>query len=70
MIAVCSESHTKHINTLFRQKAELLSCIAGGIYSYFKGVKIMIRDDGENGWSLETRHILNSSEKPHGFIEA
>jgi len=32
-IAVCSEIHTKHINTLYGQSVELLSFKSGGIYS-------------------------------------
>ena len=32
IIAVCSEIHTKHINTLCGQKLELLNVKAGGTY--------------------------------------
>jgi hypothetical protein len=31
IIAVCSETHTKHINTLCGQNVELLNVPAGGI---------------------------------------
>jgi hypothetical protein len=33
IIAVCSEIHTKHINTLCGQNAELLNVEPGGTYS-------------------------------------
>jgi hypothetical protein len=33
IIAVCSEIHTKHINTLFGQNVELLNINSGGTYS-------------------------------------
>jgi hypothetical protein len=33
IIAVCSEIHTKHINTLCGQKVELLNVKPGGTYS-------------------------------------
>jgi hypothetical protein len=32
-IAVCSEIHTKHINTLCGQKVEFVNVKPGGIYS-------------------------------------
>jgi len=38
--AVCSEIHTKHINTLYGQNVELLNVKPGGTYSnhsIFKG---------------------------------
>jgi len=33
IIAVCSEIHTKHTNTLCGQNVELLNVTSGGIYS-------------------------------------
>ena len=33
IIAVCSQIHTKHINTLCGQNIELLNVTAGGTYS-------------------------------------
>jgi hypothetical protein len=33
IIAVCSQSHTKHINTLCGQNVELLNVKPGGMYS-------------------------------------
>ena len=33
IIAVCSEIHTKHINTLCGQNVELVNVEAGGTYS-------------------------------------
>jgi len=33
IIAVCSEIHTKHINTVCGQNVELLNVTAGGTYS-------------------------------------
>jgi len=34
IIAVCSQIHTKHINTLCGQNGELLNVKPGGMYSY------------------------------------
>ena len=39
IIAVCSEIHTKHINTLCGQKAEFLNVKPGGKYSDHWAVK-------------------------------
>jgi hypothetical protein len=33
IIAVCSEIHTKHINTLYGQNVEFLNAKRGGTYS-------------------------------------
>jgi hypothetical protein len=43
IIAVCSEIHTKHINTLCGQNVELLNFTAtGGTYSDRWGLKVNI----------------------------
>ena len=34
IIVVCSQIHTKHINTLCGQNVELLNVKSGGAYSY------------------------------------
>ena len=39
IIAVCSQIHTKHINTLCGQKVELLNVKLGGTYSNHWAVK-------------------------------
>ena len=39
IITVCSEIHTKHINTLCGQNVELLNVKYGGIYSDHWAVK-------------------------------
>jgi len=39
IIAVCSEIHTKHINTLCGQNVELLSVKPGSTYSDHKDLK-------------------------------
>jgi len=39
IIAVCSEIHKKHINTLFGQNVEFLDVEPGGTYSYHWGLK-------------------------------
>ena len=39
VIAVCSEIHTKHINTLCGQDVELLNVKSGGTYSYYWALK-------------------------------
>jgi hypothetical protein len=40
IIAVCSEIHTKHINTLRGQNVELLNVKRGGTYSNHWGLTI------------------------------
>jgi len=42
IIAVCSEIHTKHINTLCGQKAELLNVKSGGTYSDQWVIKVIL----------------------------
>jgi hypothetical protein len=39
IIAVYSENHTKSINTLYRQNAELLDVKAGGTYKHHLALK-------------------------------
>jgi hypothetical protein len=39
IIAVCSEIHTKHINTLYGQNVELLDVKLGGTYSNHRTLK-------------------------------
>ena len=39
IIAVCSEIHTKHINTLCAQNVEVLTVKPGGAYSNHRAVK-------------------------------
>jgi len=39
IIVVCSEIHTKHINTLRRQRVELLTVTPGGTYSEHRALK-------------------------------
>ena len=41
IIAVCSEIHTKHINTVCGQNVELLNVKAGGTYSEHCAVHIV-----------------------------
>jgi hypothetical protein len=40
MIAVCSESHTKHINTLCGQNVEFVNVKPGGTYSNHWALKV------------------------------
>jgi hypothetical protein len=42
IIAVCSEIHTKHINTLCGQNVELLNVKRGGTYSNHLALKCSI----------------------------
>ena len=42
IIVVCSEIHTKHINTLRRQRVELLTVTPGGTYSEHRAWKCYI----------------------------
>ena len=39
IIAVCSEMHTKHINTLYRENAEFVDVTPRGTYSDHWAVK-------------------------------
>jgi len=50
-MAVCSQIHTKHINTLYRQNAEFFNVKPGGIYS--------------DHWALEGSELcLNTQSVP------
>jgi hypothetical protein len=40
IIAVCSEIHTKHTNTLYGQNVELLKVKPGGMYSNHSALRI------------------------------
>jgi hypothetical protein len=40
IIAVCSQIHTKHINTMCGQNVELLNVKPGGTYSAHWGLKV------------------------------
>jgi hypothetical protein len=40
IIPICSESHTKHINTLFGRKVEFMSVKLGRTYSDHRALKI------------------------------
>jgi len=42
IIAVCSQIHTKHINTLCGQKVELLNVKPGGTYSDHWALEVYI----------------------------
>jgi hypothetical protein len=48
IIAVCSEIHTKHINTLCGQNVELLNVKPGGTYSDHWAVFIVITEIQRN----------------------
>jgi hypothetical protein len=39
IVAVCSEIHTKHINTLCVQNVDLLNVKPGGIHSNYRTLK-------------------------------
>ena len=58
-IAVCSQIHTKHINTLCGQNVELLNVKPGGKYS---------KPSASNGLPLETEFHPNSSNIKHHVI--
>jgi hypothetical protein len=53
IIAVCSESHTKHINTLCGQNVELLNVKPGGIYS--------------DHWQLKTVNVNRTAQNRFAF---
>ena len=42
IIAVCSQIHTKHINTLCGQNTEFLNVTAGGTYSNHWALEVSI----------------------------
>jgi hypothetical protein len=41
IIAVCSQIHTKHLNTLCGQHVEFLNAKPFGTYSYHKALKVL-----------------------------
>jgi hypothetical protein len=43
-IAVCSEIHTKHINTLCRQNVEFVNVKPGGTYSNHWALEGIVKD--------------------------
>jgi hypothetical protein len=54
IIAVCSQIHTKHVNTLCGQNVELLNVKPGGIYSYQFSLSCTDVDaDGRDGGFAE-----------------
>jgi hypothetical protein len=48
IMAVCSEIHTKHINTLCGQNVELLNVEHGGTYSNHWGLKVTKEYEAES----------------------
>ena len=62
IIAVCSEIHTKHINTLCGQNVEFVSAKSGGTYSnqwaFIFNWKLQITNSGNEKTYL-TRHSMN-----------
>jgi hypothetical protein len=44
IIAVCSEIHTKHINTRCGQNVELLNVKPGGTYSNYWALEGIVKD--------------------------
>jgi hypothetical protein len=58
IIAVCSEIHTKHINTLCGQNVELLNVKRGGTYSNQWGIKSLIRNTISLLEALATKNNL------------
>jgi len=55
IIAVCSQIHTKHINTLCGQNVELLSVKPGSMYAYH--------------FSLSCAHVVDADGRDGGFAE-
>ena len=75
IIAVCSQIHTKHTNTLCGQKAEFLNDTAPGTHSYRWALKGLRGDDSsqekgpskplfgittDNGLVMVNRFVLHS----------
>jgi len=59
IIAVCSEIHTKHINTLCGQNVELLNVNPGGTYSDHCDVNDCLRKP--KTFSKNTKHKMDAS---------
>jgi hypothetical protein len=60
IIAVCSDIHTKHINTLCGQKVELLSVKHGGTYSNHWALKCYTFHVDPNIWGLWARELVDN----------
>jgi hypothetical protein len=54
IIAVCSEIHTKHINTLCRQNVEFVNVKHGGTFSPYRAVNTLL--------VIQTNHSMLYSE--------
>jgi hypothetical protein len=61
IIAVCSEIHTKHINTLCGQNLELLSVKPGGTYSNHRSVKNYLSQKLKRMCHFEAASVGNST---------
>jgi hypothetical protein len=60
IIAVCSEIHTKHINTLCEQNVEFVNVKPGGAYSNHCALKVIISWKRGTRWHNCLRHCAMS----------
>ena len=61
IIAVCSQIHTKYINTLCGQKVELVNVKLGGIYSNHSALVVNFRQH-EHHWFVANLNYLSNSQ--------
>jgi len=71
IIAVCSQIHTKHINTLCEQNVELLNVKTGGTYSNHWALKqvsrINVRSSGSHPLKAFARRPTNRLSYKHAI---
>jgi hypothetical protein len=58
IIAVCSQIHTKHVNTLCGQNVEFVNVKPGGTYSYHWAVKGCLTQ-----WNAGLRHLCSNTKQ-------
>ena len=69
IIAVCSEIHIKHINTLCGQNVEFFSVKPGGIYSNHRALERLSSSKNENyaqDWDVTALSNFYDHSKAHG----
>ena len=72
IMAVCSEIHTKHINTLWGQNVELLNVKPGGTYSDHWALKcsVLTPSDSTFQHNIAKRRWQYNKHSPSSFIVA
>jgi hypothetical protein len=70
IIAVCSEIHTKHINTLCGQNVEFVSVKPGGIWSPYRAVNTLrlgYKNQPVNAVQVNSRCLFWDPHKTHKY---